>query len=188
MSELSNEPSIPEEPLELGEEQAASQGTMLVTMLLLIAGFLLSSAMLLHYGFKAAPSEDGRPGFDLAAFKAKKQAFTEQLKKAEKPEPAEARQTTETQVATAEEKKPEPSGGIKLFGSKGDKVRWPKLKLTGFGSSSEGSGGFAIINDKQYHPGQVIDGKAKVVEIRSQDVVVEYMGETRTLTVNVQDH
>lgn len=183
MSELSNDPPIHDEPFEIEEDAPAAQGTLLVTLLLLIAGFLLSSAMLFHYGFKSLPS-DGKPEFNLAAWKAKMAATAEQLKKPEAPtqEPAEGKP-----VAAGTKEKPEAGGINKLFAPHGDRVKWPKLKLTGFGSSTDGKGGFAIINGKQYHPGQMIGDKVMVVEIRSLDVVVEYGGETRTLTVDVQD-
>lgn len=63
-------------------------------------------------------------------------------------------------------------------------ARWPKLTLTGFGISAEGEGGFAILNGEKVHLGQCLDGKTKLVQIRPHDVVVEYRGETKFLTVN----
>jgi hypothetical protein len=176
VSELSSESPVSEEQVNI--EEPSQRGTMLVTLLLLICGFLMASFMMLHYGFKAKYPEGKAIGLDLDALKEKGKAYATRLKKPEKPEEA----PTEQKAATS----PDTSGINKLFGARDGKVRWPKLKLTGFGSSTDGSGGFAIINGKQVLPGQLIDNKAKLAEIRSQDVVVEYMGETRTLTVDVK--
>jgi hypothetical protein len=179
VSELSKEPPIPDEPIE--SEGPAARGIMLVTMLLLIAGFLMTGIMLFHYGYKAKHPDTPFPALPLASLKEKGKAYAAKLKPPEKAEAvAEAEQPAET--------KPADAGLGKLFSGRGDSVRWPKLKLTGFGSSTDGGGGFAIINGDQVHPGQLIDGKVKLVEIRAQDVVVEYMGETQTLTVDVQKH
>jgi hypothetical protein len=62
-------------------------------------------------------------------------------------------------------------------------VRWPKLKLTGFGRSADGEGGFGIINEKHVLKGQEISG-VKLVEIRAHGVVLEYKGERKTLAVD----
>jgi len=182
LSELSNEPEITDDPLEM-ESGPPAQGTMVVTLLLLIAGFLLSSAMLFHYGLKRVAG-DGAAEFNLAAWATQFASPTDQPKKPQAP----IKEPAPTQNTVAENAKESGGGGIgKLFGGQSDRVKWPKLKLTGFGSSTDGQGGFAIINAKQYHPGQMIDEKVTVVEIRSQDVVVEYGGETRTLTVDLQN-
>lgn len=63
------------------------------------------------------------------------------------------------------------------------KVRWPKLKVTGFGRSTDGKGGFAIINGEHVFLNQQIS-KATLVEVREHDVVVELEGEQKTLTVD----
>ena len=180
VSELSKEPPIPDETAD--QEAPVARGVMLTTLLLLIAGFLLTGIMLFHYGYKAKYPETPFPMPKLASLKEKGKAYATKLKPPEKPA-----ETVEETVPPAEAK-PADSGLGKLFAGRGDGVRWPKLKLTGFGSSSEGAGGFAIINGDQVHPGQLIDGKVKLVEIRTQDVVVEYMGETQTLTVDLQKH
>ncbi|MEA2069275.1 MAG: general secretion pathway protein GspB [Verrucomicrobiota bacterium] len=177
MSELSNEPPISEEQAKI--EEPRQHGAMLVTLLLLICGFLMASFMMLHYGLQARHPEGKSIGFDLAALKEKGTVYAARLKATEKP----GKEEPPVQEATT---LPNDSSIKNLFGKLDGKVRWPKLKLTGFGSSTDGSGGFAIINGKQVHPGQLIDKKARLAEIRSQDVVVEYMGETRTLTVDVQ--
>lgn len=173
MNELNNEPPIPDEAAEI-EAQSSSQSAMLMSMLLLIAGFILSSLMFLHYGLRNRGTGDHpSDGFNLTALRAKGHDFIQKLNR---PENALETRQTENPSATA---------GLQLF-PRGDSVRWPRLKLTGFGSSTDGNGGFAIINGEQILPGQLVDGKVKVVEIRSQDVVVEYMGETRTLIVDLQ--
>lgn len=177
MSELSSDPPISEEQVKI--EEPRQHGTMLVTLLLLICGFLMASFMMLHYGFQAKHPEGKSIGFDLDALKEKGKVYAARLKAPEKP----GEEAPPIQEATTH---PDDSNIKKLFGKLDGKVRWPKLKLTGFGSSADGTGGFAIINGKQVHPGQLIDKKARLTEIRSQDVVVEYMGETRTLTVDVQ--
>lgn len=60
---------------------------------------------------------------------------------------------------------------------------WPRLKLAGFGKSEEKSGDFAIINGKKVHLEQTIAGKVRLVEIRDHDVIVEFNGEKRILTI-----
>lgn len=74
-----------------------------------------------------------------------------------------------------------------LFASREKAVRWPKLKLSGFGTSADGSGDFAFINNKRVHPGQLIDEKVLLVEVRADDVIVEYQGETKTLSLQFRD-
>ncbi|VGO14948.1 hypothetical protein PDESU_03528 [Pontiella desulfatans] len=191
MSELSNEPPLVEDQVEF--EETPSHGIMLTTLLLLIAGLLMCSAMLFHYGFKAK-SPDGEPSkFNLAAIKQKMHALSAQQ---EKPEPTTPSTPTppKTQppppnvppVEAAQAPKPD-SGINKFFAKRDDKLRWPKLKLTSFGSSTLPGGDFAIINGDQVHPGQLIEDKVTLVEVRDQDVVVEYMGETRTLTVDLHN-
>jgi hypothetical protein len=177
LSELSNDPPIQEESVKL--EDTTSPWTMLITMVLLIAGFIMASVMMLHYIPKdaAVDSKVKKESINLSSLMEQGKKYATQLKNPEETEPAEQPQkATESEEAKLS----------KLFSSRGDKVKWPKLKLTGFGTSSEGDGGFAIINGKQIHPGQLIDGKAKLDQIRSNDVVVEYMGETKTLTVDVK--
>ena len=177
MSELSNEPPIPEEAIET--EESSSSWTMFVTMILLIAGLALSSTMMLHYSSKKRGTTDETPEhtFNVAKLLEKAKTYTKDLQKPKEAQPAEPQQAVQT----------EERGIGKLFGARTDHVRWPKLKLTGFGSSTEGDGGFAIINGDQVHLGQLIDGKVKLTQIRSLDVVVEYMGESKTLTVDLQN-
>lgn len=180
MSDLSNNPPLPDDDISI--EEKSSPWTMPITMLLLIAGFLLASALMLNHTFNSK-GEDGEKGFNLTALTEKGKAFASEFKK--RPE-AEEKAEVEVKAEIPAEKKPE--GGItSIFKSREDKVRWPKLKLTGFGSSADGEGGFAIINGKQVLLGELINEKIKLVEIRTHDVVVEYQGERKTLSVDAQN-
>jgi len=190
VSDLNNDTPISDNPVE-NEEQTSSR-VMLTTMLLLIAGFILTGTMMLHYAkpqFPAtdiAAAESGQPTppltFNFASWldKLKPEARSEN-----RMETAAAGSTTTNAASVEAKQKNDVSGIAKLFGG-GDEVRWPKLKLTGFGSSSDGSGGFAIINGDQVHPGELINGKVELIKVRTQDVIVQYMGETKTLTVDLQ--
>ncbi|WP_372808047.1 hypothetical protein [Pontiella sp.] len=168
MSELSNEPSLSLEPME--DEKAAPRGPMIVTMLLLIAGLLMAGAMFLNYGMKAANAGDDAPGFNLAALKAKTAAF--------------ARGSDTADSAAPEDGSAAP--GSRFFGNRLEKGRWPKLELTSFGSSSAGESDFAIINGKLVRPGQLIADKVMLVGIEDHGAIVEYMGETRTLYIDLK--
>lgn len=151
----------------------SSSGPTLVSMLLLIAALSLGGIMMLHYAAKNNPAPEGAEASEKpeAGFNFEKIAnlFKKEVRPAD---------TNTTAVAAAEEEK----GGFKLFSGDGS-VRWPKLKLTGFGVGAGGGEDFAIINGQYIHPGQLIDGKAKLVEVREHDVVVEYKGETKALMV-----
>ncbi len=178
MSELNNEPPTEEEPINI--EEPSSSGPMLITMLLLISGLILTGTMMLHYSAKRVAGADGTasPSFSLTNLLSKGEEFAKQL---QNPEKEEAVAQVENPAESQDQKR------SKLFGNREKKVNWPKLKLTGFGSSTEGGGDFAIINGKQVLQGQLIDGKAQLTEIRSHDVMVEYMGETKTLTVDIKN-
>lgn len=131
--------------------------TMLTTMLLLTAGFILSSIMLGHY--MMTPRTENK-NIHAAITLLTKTFSTE---KAEK--------ETETSNLNA------------LFSERDLMTHWPRLKLAGFGKSEDESSNFAIINGKKVHPGQSIAGKVTLVEIRDHDVMVEFKGETRILTI-----
>jgi len=64
-------------------------------------------------------------------------------------------------------------------------VRWPKLKVTGFGTSTDIDGSFAIINGQRVLLNHYING-VQLVEIRAHDIVVEYKGERRILADELQ--
>ncbi len=175
MSDLSNTPEIQDEIYD-GQE-APSPWTMLITMLLLIAGLLLASVLMMNHANKTQ-AEPGEKGLGFSQLVAKAKAMTVRTL---------APQTEEPVAAPTPQ--PSPLDNLKsMVSSAGssDKVRWPRLKLTGFGTSTDGLESFAIINGEQMHPGQIVD-KVAVVEVRAYDVVVEYKGERKTLTVDVND-
>lgn len=193
MSDPKNNIPIDDESFdeEGSEEQATSQSTMLFTMLLLTAALLLTGRMMMHYaranlseaemqamGIGSTNSFDGF-GLSTLAERIKEEKTSFATKHNDNSASA-ANVAAKTNLhGTSDE------NSIKqFFNMGGENVRWPRLKLTGFGSSKDGHGGFAIINGEQFHPGQLIDGKVKLVEVRAQDVVVEYMGETKTLIVD----
>lgn len=171
MSDLSDTPEIPNKIYESNE--APSPWTMLVTMLLLIAGLLLASALMMNHLSKAT-AESGEMKFGFSELLEKAKALTAQVT------PPQTEETVSTQSSPSS-----PLDSLKQIVSS-DKVRWPRLKLTGFGTSADGLESFAIINGDQVHPGQMI-GKVNVVEVRTHAVVVEYMGEQKLLTTDFQD-
>ena len=212
MSDLSKD--APNSEPTIDSPAPSSPWTMLITMVLLVAALSLTGVMFLYYAGKNAPEEpsakltsiEGEPhpapaevvpaakepaelepvaeepaaekkgGFSLASIK---NLFTSN-------KATTTNAVTEKPAAKTVEKEPS-SGGFKLFGDRPAKVNWPKLKLTGFGTSADGSGGFAIINNTQVHPGQLINDKVKLVEVREHDVIVEYKGEQKSLTVDVRN-
>lgn len=174
MSDLSNTPELQNKIYD--DQEAPSASSMLVTMLLLIAGLLLASVLMMNHVAKTK-AESGEAGFGFSELVAKVKAMADQVPP---PQTAESAEASDPQPSTLESLKNMVSSGSS------DKVRWPRLKLTGFGTSTDELESFAIINGDHVHPGQIVD-KVTVVEVRAHDVVVEYMGERRTLTVNVQD-
>lgn len=176
MNKLINKIMIPDNTL--NEKTSTSPWTMLFTMLLLIAGFFMSSILLLNHAYK---------------------------KRAESPEhslnPSPAQEKGESFIssflhifsgAKGDQDKVQTDNTIQFdkvrnfVVMQGDKIRWPRLKLTGFGTSTDGEEPFAIINGNVVHPGEY-EGKVKLVEVRAHDVVVEYLGERKALTVPIED-
>lgn len=160
----------------------ASTGLMFTTILLLISGLLLTSAMFLHYGF-ASTTESGESRSGLThAWSMVKNSFANTpsipAKTPTLPSPSPA-----PQLGVADQ-----SSGFNLknlFSKKSSSpVHWPRLKLDGFGRPSDGEVGFAIINGKHIAEGGTVSG-ATLVEIREHGVVVEYKGETKTLIVEM---
>ncbi len=166
MSDLENLSPTPENS---DEPKKISPGVMLTTMLLLIVGLLLSSILLLYSALKRQGGPDAELNMEALIEQAK--AHTAQPRKTEQP---------------AELKPENPSTDLKQIfsGNTGKTTKWPKLKLTGFGSSAQG--GFAIINGRQVLLNESI-GPVQLVAIRSHGVIVEYMGERKTLTVDLKD-
>ena len=157
MNKTINSAPILEQPVSI--ETPPSAGTMLVTILLMIVSLLMTSTMMMHHTFEKNSTDTGNKNPSLAWFS----FLTNNHQGIE---------TAKTAVFS------------KLFGNGSDKVRWPKLTLTGFGSGTDQESSFAFINGKKVHLGQRINGKVKLVEIRAHDVVVEYKAEQKTLTVS----
>lgn len=177
MSDLSNTPEIQEDPFD--EQEASSPWTMLFTLLLLIAGLLLASVLMVNHVNKTK-AENGETGINFSDLVAKVKGVTAKVPPPQAEEQAAASPAEQSPTALQNLKK------IVSSAASSDKVRWPRLKLTGFGTSTDGLESFAIINGEQVHPGQIID-KVEVVDVRAHDVIVEYMGERKTLTVDVHD-
>ncbi len=173
MTELSNEPTLHED--DPGTERKPAPGVMLISILLLIVGFLLASAMLLHYGMEGN-GETGNPIPGLAQTLEKAKSMVAATKTdPETPAPAKV-----PEVAA----KPKESGIKGLFPAKSGNVRWPRLELAGFGIPAAGETGFAIINGKHVVVGGEIKG-ATLVEILGHGVLLEYKGETKTLSIEL---
>jgi hypothetical protein len=174
VSDLSKNPDIQDEIYD-GHE-ASSPWSMLFTMLLLIAGLLLASILMINHVSKKR-AESGEPAFGFSELIAKGKAMTDRTPSSPAAEPV---------VAPAESSTLDNLKQMVSNAGSSDKVRWPRLKLTGFGTSTDGLDSFAIINGEQVHPGQIVD-KVTVVEVRTRDVLVEYKGEQKTLTMDVND-
>jgi hypothetical protein len=162
------------------DEHNAEQSTMLISTLLLIAGLLLTSILLLDTGLahKNFPNQKN-------------------IKLSQTLEKATGMLTyAKTKLATPP---PLPSSQANTSGTKGDGilgftfkeknkdkngVRWPRLKLSGFGKAAEGETGFAIINKNRINVGDTTSG-ATLVKILDQGVELEYKGATRILTMEM---
>ena len=169
VSELSKDISNNENTF-TDEKTLISSRSMLITIVLLISSLVLTSAMMLHYA-AGTPESDDMEAEQEASPSLK--AFSELFARKE---------TTNAAAATDPDSR---SPINRLFGGDTDSVRWPKLELTGFGRAADRTESFAIINRKQYYPGQLINDKVALIDILGHGVVVAYMGETNTITVNV---
>lgn len=177
MSELSNKLQHPDDS-ENETDKKAAPAVMLVTMVLLIAVLLLTALMMLHYSgaSEALTGASTENGTNTTAQAKETATITEQAGAL-----IHSLKSSDSEKDQAEEK----SGGLAgLFGNREGGVRWPRLELTGFGTSTDRRESFAIINDHQYHPGQLINGKVTLVDVQDHYVVVEYQGESRNLTVD----
>jgi hypothetical protein len=164
-------PLIPENDNDVPE--SSSPWVMLISMFLLISLFILSSALLLQYAADKRGDAEGN-GIDFAGFLKQGKAFTEGMRAKKEPgeTPAEVQDSQGSESTT-----------WNFFSGNGT-VRWPKLKLTGFGTSTDDEeGGFAIINGTQVLLNTYI-GDVKLVEIQAHGAVVEYKGEHKLLTVD----
>jgi hypothetical protein len=151
---------------------------MLITMLLLISGLILSSATLVHFAMDGKEGEAWEAIVNSAAGGGKE--FSEKMQAAGEPgEPVE-----EPSAATASSSSD--SSIMRFFSGGGgggkSSVRWPKLKVAGFGKSTDTEAGFAIINGKHVLVNNFI-GEVQLVEIRAHGAVVEYKGEQKVLSV-----
>ncbi len=177
MSELSNElQRLDNSENETGK--AVAPAVMLVTMVLLIAVLLFTSLMMVHYSgaSKALAGASTDEGTHTAPQAEQTVPIAEQAGALIR-----SLKGNDSEKEQAEEK----SGRlVGLFGNREGGVRWPRLELTGFGTSINRRESFAIINDHQYHPGQLINGKVTLVDVQDHYVVVECQGETRNLTVD----
>ena len=174
MTDLSTPPPIQDSETVALEKH--SPWVMLISMALLICGLLLASAMLFHYGLKGQAGTENGDGFDLSVLIVKSQEFMTKSQD-------EASDTMPDKALSDPSAK---STGVRTFFSTSNdgSVKWPKLKLTGFGKSVDAEGGFAIINGKNILVGNQI-GDVTLTEIRTHGVVVELKGETRILSVEV---
>jgi len=175
VSNLSKTPQIRQDTYD--DHDSPSPWTMLITMLLLIAGLLLASLLMINHLSKSR-TDSGETGFDFSAMLTRDRSMTAQAPQPQSVEPV-AEPAPQTSAFDSLKKMVSSAGSS-------DKVRWPRLKLTGFGTSTDAAESFAIINGEHVHPGQIVD-KVEVVEVRAHDVIVEYMGERKTLTVDVSD-
>lgn len=187
MIELNNEPTLREDDNDA--EATASRGVMFTTILLLIGGLLLTSVMLIHYGLKGT-DENGETISGLTRFA----AMIKSAPAKDSMDPA--TQAPSPQALSSAAPINTQNTGVtsssrfsfkNLFSKNGSgSVRWPRLKLAGFGLPSDGEVGFAIINGKHVIEGSTING-AMLKEILAHGVVVEYKGETKTLIVEMTD-
>lgn len=165
MDELNNlplnaaSPELPEEP---------SPWAMLFTMLLLVATFLFSSVSMLARVYDTVFIEGNR-NIDLENISMAFRNMASGLRDSTTGNGG----SSESAIETLRSLATEPLDG---------NVRWPRLVVNGFGTSSDGAKG-AIINGTLVLPGEYV-GRVKLVEIRSQDIVVEYNGEQRTFRVD----
>lgn len=176
MNNLMNEQPQPEDSLpEMGK--SSSPAVMLVTILLLISVLTLTGSMMLHYARpRQAPPE--RHAEETITLKDRASTLFREFRK-----PSE---TNACRPGPAAEKSSALTG---LFTRHDGEMRWPKLKLTGLGTSADdGHGSFAIINGRAYTPGQTIDGKTMLIEVRAHEVVVRYQGEIKTLSADLPEH
>ena len=172
MANLKTNPAIHND--ESDNEQTTSQKAMLTTTFLLISGLILTSVMLILYGFDN-PKNQKSPE-QIQAWEQFKLQLTELKSEKKTDTTAPSPDALDSSIKSSE-----PS--IKNWLSKisSGNVRWPNLQLTGF---SKGKITSAIINNKQVMEGGVIKG-AKVLEIQEYGVLMEYKGETKTLSVEI---
>ncbi len=177
MTNLSNTPATPEN--DNINPKSSSPWVMLISMLLLISVLILSSAMLMHYALGEKEREANGSAFSFTKLLEKGKAL------AARPAPKAEEQPIKEETVVAEGPNSSKQGIKRFFPRESQSaVRWPKLKLTGFGKGSGNQSDFAIINGEQILVGSRIDGVI-LVEILNQGVVVEHKGERKILTVKL---
>jgi len=174
MSGKDNEPTL--HGTEQDGERNSAPGTMLVSVLLLIAGLLLTSALLLDSGLaRKGQTGKNRTGFSQTLEKAKGLLASAKAKSATRaPSPGPQAKTSKTGKKGIL--------GFSFREKKKSDVHWPHLKLSGFGKAAAGETGFAIINGKRIDEGSGING-ATVVKVLDQGVELEYQGATKILAM-----
>ena len=178
MTETSTPPPAPEND-NITPASSSSPWVMIISMLLLISGLILSSAMLMHYAMGGKEGTAKGFTFDFTKLMEKGKDFSAKAQTTKK------QATTENEPPVATDSKPVDSIFKKFFSRGGDRaIRWPKLKLTGFGTPSGSDAGFAIINGKQIVVGGTVNGAA-LVRILEYGVLLEYKGERKVVIVEV---
>ena len=158
MNELKNTGSQP-------QKENTERGMILLFIILLISTLLLSSSMFIYYSIPTEGQDTGKTTFSLNRLLEKGKETSSTLTKQTQQKLSETTQLLEEQSTTANNTK---------------SARWPKLKLTGFGKSADGKGGFAIINGNQYNIGEP-SGKVSLIEIQAHGVLLEYKGEQKVI-------
>ncbi|MDF7809115.1 hypothetical protein P4E94_16840 [Pontiellaceae bacterium B12219] len=180
---MSNDIPASENPLNSGH-QSPPPAVMMITLLLLISTLLLTGFMMMYYSRTYKEQAPNSVANETSSSDLPPNPLTKLLPKKDNEQTSGTSISSEHSDSQSEEK----NGMInQLFGTKTDSVRWPKMKLTGFGTSADGTGGFAIINNHKYNTGQLIGGKVRLIEVRKYDVLLEMSGETNTLTVGMNN-
>jgi hypothetical protein len=159
-------------------QNACAPWTMPITMGLLILGFLLTSALLIARTLDVR-SPAGRLIVDPAAVLAKGQALVAR--------PAHRRTTVKPKPAPLESfSKLDDLKKRVMSSATSTRTHWPHLSITGSGNTADGTKGYAIINGKLIHIGEIID-QVMLIEVRGNNIVVEYNGEQKTLSDDLQE-
>ncbi|QBG49182.1 hypothetical protein EGM51_17925 [Verrucomicrobia bacterium S94] len=172
MSKLSSGLPIPDKRA-AEKKHPVKPTVMIITMILMTSALILTAVMMIDYATRKKNESTATAAAEKPLKPGKALTFLKTL-------------TTHTN-APEETTEAERENSFSFFGKSDGNRRWPKLKLTGHGMRPDGSGAFAIINGHQYQTGQFINGKVRIIEIRQNDVLVEFSGETNTLIVDVHN-
>ncbi|MCF7847917.1 MAG: hypothetical protein K9M45_03625 [Kiritimatiellales bacterium] len=159
---------------------------LVVISMLQVGSFLLIHMSVGRFGSGKAKSEENPAAkFSLSAPLDQAKEVVAKAKLVQ-PKPSELTETPAKKAPASKEEEAnapasmETTGKKNLFNRKKDSVNWPHLSLTGFGKT--GSGGFAIVNGKSVLLNGYIEG-AQLIEVREHDVVMEYEGKVKYLTI-----